>query len=126
MQAQSGTPQGCGGNSRQANINRFGLHVQAVASHAGVRAAGAEEFVAPGRAVSADHVDLSRGIMERSGEVVEQIKKARIEMVHVSGSMIAEKVVEFVERLRYVGIAAAVNDVELLPGVRVIEAQAVF
>src|SRR5271170_6908474 len=76
MQAQRGIPDGRCRNSGQANIDRFRLHVKTVASHARIGAAGAEEFVAPGRAVSTDHVDLATGIVERRGQVVEQVKQA--------------------------------------------------
>jgi len=61
--------------------------------------AGPQEFVAPGRAVSTDHVDLAAGIVERRGKVVEQIKQMGIEMTYLSGTMVAEIMVELGQRL---------------------------
>jgi hypothetical protein len=82
-------------NSMQAYVDRFGLHVQAVLRHAGVRVARAQEFVAPGRTVAANHVDFTTGIAERRGQVVEQVEKARIEMTHISGTVVAQIMIEF-------------------------------
>lgn len=47
-------------------------------------------------------------------------------MVHVAGAMVAKKVVELAERARNVSAAAAIDDVEVLAGVGVIEAQAML
>ena len=100
--------------------------MKTVASYAGVRAAGAKEFVAPGRAVAADHIDLAAGIIERQREVVEQVKEPRIEVMHLSRTVVTEEVIELVHCIRQIRIAAPVNDVEMLPCVGVIEAEPVF
>ena len=126
MQAQGGVTQLRRGNPGQANIDCFGLHMQAVLGHAGVRAARAQKFVAPGRTVAANHIDFTAGIAERRGQIVEQVEKMRIVMMHISGTVIAEKMVEFVQRCGNVLITATVDDIQPLVGVSVIEAEPVF
>ena len=91
--------------------------------HASVRAAGAQELIAPGRAISTDHVDLAAGVVQVNGEIGEQIEETRIEVMDVSGAVVAEKVIELVQGFREVGVAALVDDVEMLTGVSVIEAE---
>ena len=66
VQAQGCVTQFRGRNPAQANVDRFGLHMQAVLRHAGVRVACTQEFVAPGCTVAANHIDLTTGIAERS------------------------------------------------------------
>ncbi len=63
-------------NSRQTNVDRFGLHMQAVLCHAGVRTARAQELVAPARTVAANHIDFTTGIAERRGQVVEKVVRS--------------------------------------------------
>src|SRR5208283_3427639 len=70
MQAQRGIPHCCRRNPRYANVDGFCLHVKTMTSHARVCAAGTQEFVAPWRAVSADHVDLTAGIVQGRGQIV--------------------------------------------------------
>jgi hypothetical protein len=49
-----------------------------------------------------------------------------VEMRDGSGTMVAEKAVELSQRFREVSIAAPINDVEPLSGVRVIETKPIF
>ena len=126
MQTQRGIPHRRGANSRQPNVDSFRLHVETVASHASVGVAGTQKFVAPRRTVSTDHVNFSVGVVQRCGQVMEQVEQARIEMMNVARTMVTKKMVERIQRSRYVGIAAPVNDVESLAGVCVIEAEPVF
>ena len=67
----------------------FGLHMQAVLCHAGVRVARAQEFVAPRRAAAANHVDFTTGIAERRGQIVEKVEEAKIKMAYISSAVIA-------------------------------------
>jgi len=92
-QAQGCITQHCRRNSRQTNVDCLGLHVQAVLRYAGVRAARAQEFVAPGRAIATNHIDFTTGIAERCGQVVQKVEELRIEMAHISGSVVAQKMV---------------------------------
>src|ERR1700728_1964289 len=79
MQAHGSVTQLRRGNPGQANIDCFGLHMQAVLRHAGVRAARAQKFVAPGRTVTANDIDFTAGIAERRGQVIKKVEKPRIE-----------------------------------------------
>ena len=65
-----------------------------------MRAAGTQEFVAPGRAVSADDVDLTAGIVQGRGQVVEQVEQVGIEMTYLSRAMVTQIVVELSQRFR--------------------------
>jgi hypothetical protein len=94
--------------------------------HAGVRAARAQEFVAPGRTVAANHIDFTSGVAERRGQVVEKVEEVRIEMTHISGTVIAQKVVELAQRFGDVLITAAIDDIQPLARVSVIEAEPVL
>ncbi len=47
-------------------------------------------------------------------------------MVYLTRAMVAEILVEFIERARQISIAASVNDIEPLAGVGVVEVKAVF
>src|SRR5271166_3988914 len=100
--------------------------MQTVLRHAGVRAARAQKFVAPGGTVAANHVDLTTGIAERRGQVVEKIEEARIEMMHISGTVVAQIMVELVQRFGDVLITATIDDIQPLACVSVIEAETVL
>jgi hypothetical protein len=68
--------------------------MQAVLRHAGVRVARAKEFVAPWRTVAANHIDFTTRTAERRDKVVEQVEEARIEMAYISGTVVAQIMVE--------------------------------
>jgi hypothetical protein len=70
--------------------------MQAMLRDARVRAARAKKFVAPGRTVAANHVDFTTRIAKRRGKVVQKIEETRIEMMHISGTVVAQKMVELV------------------------------
>lgn len=95
-------------------------------SYASVGTAGTQEFVAPGRSVSTDHVDLAAGIVHRTCQVVEQVEQMGIEMTYLAGTMVAEIAIELGQRIRQVIFAAAVNDIEPLIGMGVIKTTPVF
>ena len=95
-------------------------------SHARVGAAGTQEFVAPGRAVSTDNVDLTAGIVQRRGQVVEEVEQVGIKMTYFSRAMVAEIVVELGQRFWYVIFATPVNDIESFIGMGMVKAKPVF
>ena len=126
MQFQRGIAQlGCG-HTRKADINRFRLHVQTVLGDTGVRAARPQKLIRAWRSISADDIDLGRGTTEGSGQVVQQVKHARIVVVHITGAIIAQILVEAVERLRQIRVATAIDDVEPLVGMGVVEPEPEF
>ena len=126
MQAERRVAQFGGGDSRQANVNGLCLHVEAMLGHTGVGAAGAEEFVGLRGAVAADHVDFTPRIVHRLGQVIQQVKQSGIEVMNIAGAVIAQKMVQPVERRGQIRIAAAIDDIQPLVGVGVIKAEPVF
>ena len=57
---------------------------------------------------------------------MEKIEKAKVEMTYISGAMVAQKMVEFVERDGNVLVATAIGDIQMFARMSVIEAQPVF
>src|ERR1700756_3292013 len=71
-QDQSCISQLCSGDPGHTNVNGHRLHVEAVTGHA--VSMSAKEFVAPGRTVTPDYVNLKIGIPKRRGQIMQQIK----------------------------------------------------
>lgn len=82
-------------------------------------AALAEEFVAPWRAIAADHIDFGARLAQNVGEVVEQVENLGIILVDIPGAVVAQKVIEPCERLRKIAVALTIDDVQLFARVRV-------
>ncbi len=122
MQTQGGIADFGGGHSRDANVDSLPFDVLAVHGHAGGGAA--KEFVAPRSAVAADDINLSAGTAEGRGKVVQQIEKPRVQLGYVTGSVVAQKMIQPVDRVREIGIAPLVHDVDALIGVQMEERQA--
>ncbi len=106
-------------HSRQTNVDRLRLHMKAVFGDTG--GVGPQKFVAPGGAVTADDVDLAVRMLRHDGEVREQVKQARIEMMDVAGAMIAQEMIQLIQRFRHVSLAAAINEVDVFARVCVIK-----
>jgi len=100
-------------------IDSFRLNVKTVLCDS--RGMSTERFVTRRGAVAADDVDLAAWTADRRGEVREDIVQARINMTNIAGPMIAQEKIELGERLRNVCLAAAINNVNTLSGVRVVE-----
>jgi hypothetical protein len=121
---ESGIAQRPGIDSRDANIDRVRLHMQAVFCDA--RGARAEEFIAPGGTVAADDIDFPARMTDGGREIGKNVEDAMIVVLDVTGAMIAKEMVELFFGLGKIEIAAAVNDVDAFAGVRMIEAKMVF
>ena len=106
-----------------ANIDRHGLHVEAVLGHA--VSVGAEVFIAPGRAVAAYDIDLGVGTPQRHGQIMQKIEDARIVVVNIAGAVVAQILIQPRQGIGIVGIPVPVHDVEPFPGVGVKEVQAI-
>ena len=79
-----------------------------------------------GRAVAADDVDLMVGMTQLHEQIVEQIEFLDVVILHVIGAMVAQEVVELRDRVGKVFIADAIDHIDALAGVQVVEAQAVL
>ncbi len=112
-----------GRHARNADIDRHRLHVQALPRDA--VPALPQVFVRGRRAITADHVDLGVGPPEGSQQVAEQIEKARVVRVDVVLPPVAQDSIDPCQRGGIVPIRVPVHDFETLPGVEMVEAQAV-
>ena len=111
-------------DSGNANVNRMRLHVLAVFRHA--CRPRAKEFVAPRRAVAANNIDLRVRMAHGRGQVRQNVEHMRIVMLHVAGTMVAQKMIQLRFRSRQILIAAPVNNVNALAGVRMVKPKMVF
>ena len=87
MQAESCIAKFGSGHSRDTNIDRHGLHMQAVLSYA--VPVGAKIFVAPRSSITAHNIDLGIRTPERYGQIVQKIKHPRIVYMHIASPVIA-------------------------------------
>ena len=110
-------------DTRNADVNRLGEHVLAVFGYTRFRASGAEEVVAPRRAVAADDVDHAVRPAERGHQRMEHVEFLRIVAADVLGAVIAQEVVQLIQRARKVGVADAVYDVDIFTRVQVVHPQ---
>jgi hypothetical protein len=124
MQCQGGIAQIERTHAWDANVNRLGLHMTAVRGHA--QRMAAQKLVAPGRAISANHVDFSAGPADALLKSAEQIEEARIVIVDRTGPMITEELVEAGKRRGNVLVAPAIDEVNALAGMGVKHPQTVF
>ena len=70
----------------------------------------AQEFVAPGRAVAADHIDLKIGIPQCGHQVVEQVEYAGIVFMNVARAVVPQITVQARQGFRIVAFPIAVSD----------------
>jgi hypothetical protein len=108
-------------DSRNSNINGMRLHVQAVFRHPG--RAGAQKLIAPGRAITADNLDFCIRMTNGGGEIGQNVEYMWIVVLHSAGAMIAKKMIELLFGLGKIEVAATIHDVNVFPGVRMIQAE---
>ena len=109
--------------SWNANIDSVRLHVQAVSRDTG--RSGAKKRIAPRGAVAANDINLGIRVTNGSRQVCEDVEDMRIIVLHVAGAMVAEEMIQLLLRLRGVFVAMAIDNVNVLAGVGVVEAYAV-
>src|SRR5437879_1211283 len=79
--------------------------------------------IAPGSAIAAHNIDLSFRLSDSVGEITQQIKQPRIDMVDGPGAMVAQEMFELLNGLGHILVAHAIDNVNPLIGMRVIKAQ---
>jgi hypothetical protein len=121
MEAEGGVAQLRGGYPGYTNIDRHGLHMEAVLGYA--VSVAAEVFIAPWRPVAAYDIDLGIGTAQSYGQVVEKIKHTRIV---VAGAVVAQIMIHSRQRCGVIGVPMAVYDVEPLPGVGMEKVQTIW
>jgi len=124
LEGDGGVAQGQRVDTGNANVDGVRLHVEAVSRYAG--GASAEKFVAPRGAIAADDVDFGIGSADGSGEIGENVEDVRIVVLDFAGAVIAEKMVELSFGLGQEDVTTAINDINALAGVRVVEAKMMF
>jgi hypothetical protein len=82
-----------------------------------------EIFVAARRSVSADDVNLGVSAAHGSGSIRQNIKNPRIEVMHLSGAMVAEEVIELRQSFGNICVAVTIDDIQMLPRMSVEEPQ---
>jgi hypothetical protein len=86
----------------------------------------AEIFVACRRSISADDVNLGVRSADRSGSIQHNIENPRIVVVHLSGAVIPQEMVELRQSFGNIGIAMAIHDIQMLSRMSVKEPQMAF
>ena len=124
MQRDSSVAQGKCIDARNANVDGVRLHVQAVSGYTG--RASAQELVAPGAAIATDDVDFRAETAERSGKIGEDVENVGIVVHDGAGAVVPQEMVKSLFSLRQKGVATAIDDINPLAGVRMIEAKTVF
>ena len=61
-----------------------------------------------------------------AGQITEQIKQARIKINDVTGAVIPQEMIEAIDRIRKIGIALAIDNIDALIRVQMKEQQAMF
>ena len=124
VKRQGSIPHVRGFGSRQANIDRFRLHVQAILRDAyGMRT---KILVAPRCSIAADHLDLGIGSPDCGFQIRKQIKQSWVVMVNFTSSMITQEMIYLRQRRGNVFGATPEHDVEPLTCMSVIEPQVKF
>jgi hypothetical protein len=114
-------PQFPGTGAGHPDINGHGLHVQAVLGHPARMPA--QVAIAPRSTITANNLNLSFGLSYVSSNVVEQIEQPWINMVDIPGTVVAQKIFQLVHRLRHILLPDAINNINALLCVRVVEPQ---
>src|SRR5258708_3146608 len=83
----------------------------------------AKVAIAPRSAIAANNLNFSSGFSYGDSEIVEQIEQTWINRVDVPGAMVAQKMFQLVHGLRHILVPDAINNVNALIGVGVIEPQ---
>jgi hypothetical protein len=111
-------------NTCQADINRHGLHVQAVACDS--MSMRTQELVAPSSAVPTDYVDFGVRPAYLNGEIMQKIKNPRIVMAYVAGTMVAQVAIKVSQCFGNVLVVSAIDDIQALSRVHVKELQPIL
>jgi hypothetical protein len=87
---------------------------------------GPQILVARRRSKSANDVNLGVRAANGSGSIRDNIENPRVVMMHFSGAVVAEEVVELGQSFGNIGIAMAIDDIQMLACMSVEEPQMAF
>jgi len=85
-----------------------------------------QKVVAPGRAVPANDIDLAPRMADSLCQLLECVIKPRVKMPDIARPMVAQEEIQLRERIRHVSGPDAVDDVDPLAGMCVVQEQASF
>ena len=85
----------------------------------------AQVVVAPRRPIPADDVDFAVRMPKLDQQIMQEVELLQVIRLHVTGAMVAKKMIQLRDTIRQVLITDAVDHVEVLAGVQVIESQPV-
>jgi hypothetical protein len=107
--------------ARKTDIDRFRLHVKTILRYAdGMRP---EVLVACRRSISTDDVNLGVRAAHGPGSIRYNVENPRIVVMHLSGAVVAQEMVELRESLRNIDVAMAKHNIQMFSGVRMEEPQ---
>ena len=121
---QGSIPQLSGRNPGYSDVNGHRLHVKTLTGHA--VSMSAEEFVAPGRTVAADYINLKIGIPQPSSQVMQKVEYPRIVLVNLAGAVVSKITIQTRQGFLIVAFTIAVDNVQALTGMCVEKMQAVW
>lgn len=119
MKVQRGISQSGRADSGQPDVNGHGLHVQAVLGYS--RRAASQKLIAPWRSIAADNVNFFIWPSGGSNQIVKQIENPGIVGMDFTRSMITQKVFQLLECHGIIGVSMAINNIQPLVRVRVIQ-----
>ena len=109
--------------SGDADVDRFGLEMQAVFCHSD--AMGAKVMVAPGSTVATDDINFCTRMSHGRFKGRQEIVQVRIEVANVASAMVPQEMVELRKRVGKIRVPPAVHDVDSLVRVRLKQPQSI-
>lgn len=124
MERERGFAQSVRVYAGHANVNGLCLHVQTMLSD--TLSVCAKKIIGARCAVSANNVDLAARMAHSSGQLLEEIKKFRAKVADVTGAIVAQEVIQFLQSAGDVMVSLAVHNVNVFVGVCLVKPQAVL
>ncbi len=120
-ESQGGVPELQGRRPGKTNIDRFGLHMQAVLGDAG--RVGTQVFVAFRRPITANDMDFGVRTADGLFRIPQDIENPWIVMMHLSRAVIAEEMIQLRQRGGDICIAMAIHNIQMFAGMSMVKPQ---
>jgi hypothetical protein len=109
------------GNSWNANIDGLRFHVLAMLGNSVPMLP--QVVIAPWRAVPADDIYFAVGMSQLGHQIVQQIEFLEVIILHVTGAVVTQKMVQLRDTVRKVLITNPIDHINMFARVQVIEPQ---
>jgi hypothetical protein len=76
---------------------------------------GPQEFVAPGRAIATNDVNLKIGIPERGRQIVQKVEYAGVVLANFAGAVVPQIVTQAYQGILIIAFAVPVDDIQAFP-----------